>query len=609
MTIIDAARPGRLATALLIALVLLPMHASAWWNDDWAFRKRIDIDLSQAQLTTAQADVPVLVRLHTGNFAYFLDTQADGSDLRFIADDDLTPLDFEIEQYDGLAGVASIWVKLPRLDPATPQATFWMYYGNDSVSGSASSPAAWDLNQTAVYHFAERAGLPADATAFGHEMTRSSAGAGGSGIIGSGLALAVDQGFELPATPALALDPTRGDTWSLWIRPSSLADESLLFSRGTSRRDLSIGLAGLDVFLEQSTRTEAEDPQLQRLETGVTLVQNRWQHLAISFADDGTRLFLDGELAAEIDFIAPTLSGALRFGADGDRPGFAGDIDELRLANIARPEAWLYLQAQMQAQDALIVVPGEDESRDAAGGLGEYLGLLWALLGAVRLEGWIIIGLLVLMGILSADVMISKGSLLKKVERADDEFMDAFDAGKLDLVTDTADAGEAAATSPLASLHAVARREWRELRAAVGQQNRLPPESLEVIRSALDAETVEQSGRLTSRLVLITIAVSGGPFLGLLGTVVGVMITFASIAAAGDVNVNTIAPGVSAALTTTVIGLLVAIPSLFGYNSLTTRITKRTTAMEVFADRLVARLALKVAGIEGAGDEDLNRAA
>ena len=421
-------------------------------------------------------------------------------------------------------------------------------------------------------------------------MARSSATAGGSGIVGSGLALAADQGFELPATPALALDPSQGDTWSLWIRPASLAEESLLISRDSARGGLRIGLTGLQLFIEQIARTEGEEPEAQRLDTGVSLAQNRWQHLAISSSDDATRIFIDGSLSAELEYVAPRISGTLRFGADNERPGFAGDIDELRLANIARPEAWISLQARMQAQDALIVLPGEDESRDAAEGLGEYLGLLWALLGAVRLEGWIIIGLLVLMGILSADVMVSKGSLLKKVERADDEFMDAFDAGRVNINGGSGPAGELAATSPLASLHEVARREWGVLRNAVGKQAKLPPESLEVIRSALDAETVEQSGHLTSRLVLITIAVSGGPFLGLLGTVVGVMITFASIAAAGDVNVNTIAPGVSAALTTTVIGLLVAIPSLFGYNYLGSRAKDQIADMRVFADELEARL-------------------
>ena len=90
---------------------------------------------------------------------------------------------------------------------------------------------------------------------------------------------------------------------------------------------------------------------------------------------------------------------------------------------------------------------------------------------------------------------------------------------------------------------------------------------------------------------VLTIAISGGPFLGLLGTVVGVMITFASIAAAGDVNVNAIAPGIAAALVATVAGLAVAIPALFGYNWLLTRVKNAGAVLHVFVDELVTKVA------------------
>jgi biopolymer transport protein ExbB len=96
---------------------------------------------------------------------------------------------------------------------------------------------------------------------------------------------------------------------------------------------------------------------------------------------------------------------------------------------------------------------------------------------------------------------------------------------------------------------------------------------------------------LGAQMVWLTISISGGPFLGLLGTVVGVMITFAAIAAAGEVNVNAIAPGTAAALVATVAGLAVAIPCLFGYNYLNTRIKEITTDMRVFVDEFVTRIA------------------
>jgi biopolymer transport protein ExbB len=111
------------------------------------------------------------------------------------------------------------------------------------------------------------------------------------------------------------------------------------------------------------------------------------------------------------------------------------------------------------------------------------------------------------------------------------------------------------------------------------------------IRATLDALMLRVNQRLNSGIVLLTIAISGGPFLGLLGTVVGVMITFAAIAAAGDVNVNAIAPGIAAALVATVAGLAVAIPALFAYNWFAIKIKNISSDLAVFADEFLTRSA------------------
>ena len=115
--------------------------------------------------------------------------------------------------------------------------------------------------------------------------------------------------------------------------------------------------------------------------------------------------------------------------------------------------------------------------------------------------------------------------------------------------------------------------EPRKSVSASPQNSKRLPRSLGHSRSRRSARRstaaiVKESQRLNRLMVMLTIAISGGPFLGLLGTVVGVMITFAAIAASGDVNVNAIAPGIAAALVATVAGLGVAIPALFGYNYL-----------------------------------------
>ena len=100
----------------------------------------------------------------------------------------------------------------------------------------------------------------------------------------------------------------------------------------------------------------------------------------------------------------------------------------------------------------------------------------------------------------------------------------------------------------------------------------------------------QESLKLESGLIWLAIAVSGAPFLGLLGTVWGVMSTFAGIAQQGTATLAAMAPGVSAALITTVAGLLVAIPSMFGYNWLVHNLRVFTVGLDNFAQELVSKM-------------------
>jgi biopolymer transport protein ExbB len=129
-----------------------------------------------------------------------------------------------------------------------------------------------------------------------------------------------------------------------------------------------------------------------------------------------------------------------------------------------------------------------------------------------------------------------------------------------------------------------------ELHKGEGRAEQLSADDLAVVRSTLEASMVEEAKNLNNGLVTLTITVSGAPFLGLLGTVVGIMMTFGAVAAIGDVNVNTIAPGVAAAITTTVAGLIVAIPVMFAYNFLATKVRLLTSGMEVFSNEVIGKL-------------------
>jgi len=185
-------------------------------------------------------------------------------------------------------------------------------------------------------------------------------------------------------------------------------------------------------------------------------------------------------------------------------------------------------------------------------------------------------------------VMITKTLLVRRIDRGNLGFMTGFRAST-DVLA--AQGLQQHPHSPLARLYAAGCRELTRRDVGKAGAPPLSGASIDAVKAAVDADLVRESHKLNAQMVLLTIAISGGPFLGLLGTVVGVMITFAAIAAAGDVNVNAIAPGIAAALLATVAGLAVAIPALFGYNYLASRIKNISADMQIFVDEFVTRVA------------------
>ena len=123
-------------------------------------------------------------------------------------------------------------------------------------------------------------------------------------------------------------------------------------------------------------------------------------------------------------------------------------------------------------------------------------------------------------------------------------------------------------------------------RARLGVAEKITPAQMNAVRAAMERAVGETALELESQMILLATAVSGAPFLGLLGTVWGVMDTFTDVAVAGSPNLATMAPGVSGALITTVTALCVAIPAMFGYNFLVTSIRGMIVQMDNFAAEL-----------------------
>lgn len=124
----------------------------------------------------------------------------------------------------------------------------------------------------------------------------------------------------------------------------------------------------------------------------------------------------------------------------------------------------------------------------------------------------------------------------------------------------------------------------------VGRRQYISLKAMEHVKRTLERAVAQESLKLESGLILLAIAVSGSPFLGLLGTVWGVMSAFSGVAQAGQASLTDMAPGVAAALVTTVAGLLVAIPSMFGYNWLVHHLRVFTVELDNFAQELASRM-------------------
>jgi biopolymer transport protein ExbB len=596
--------------AVMVGLVLSPGLARGWWNEEWSARKLLQIDTSAAggQVTEPIGAAPLLVRLHSGNFRFDA-AKDDGSDLRFIAADDKTPLKHHLEKYDALLGEALVWVGLPELKPGA-KTSIWVYYKNPKAVPAEDAKGTYDPSTTLVYHFADKGQPPHDASTWGNNAITAGTSSDGA-LIGRGLKLDGSSTVTIPAAPSLAWAAGAKVTWSAWVKPAEANATGVIFSRRDAGSAFVVGVEAGKPYVEVHG-----GPTPQRATAGAAWVAGSWHHLAVTIGD-AIALYVDGSPSGKAAGPLPALNSVALIGGDSADgapaaepvgsgrkagakgpalparaapAGFRGEVDELQVAKVERPVGFIQLAALSQGTDpGKFLVAGQDEEN--GGGGTNYFAIL---IRSVTLDGWVVIGLLAIMAVVSWSVMATKASYLGAAEKANQQFEERFrelSADLADLISREGGVsmlGEAKvlAGSPLYRIYQIGAKEMRK-RTSSGRA--LTSEAIEAIRASLDAGLVRENQRLNQKMVLLTIAISGGPFLGLLGTVVGVMITFASIAAAGDVNVNAIAPGIAAALVATVAGLAVAIPALFAYNWLLTRIKNVSATLQVFVDELVTK--------------------
>ncbi|WKV86106.1 DUF2341 domain-containing protein [Pseudomonas sp. B24_DOA] len=572
----------RLFLSLLICLgFVLPATAQAWWQDDWHYRKQIAVDTTPqgAAINQALGRTALLVRLHTGNFT-FDGVKEDGSDLRFVAADDKTVLNHQIESFDALMGMALIWVDVPNVEGGQRQ-DIWMYYGNQKAPATGNGQLTFDPNYTALYHFDGATGTPAkDTTAYGN-TAQSATGTAIDGVVGRALQFS-GQPLLLPASPSLQHNAGSAFTFSAWLRLDQASGEQLIVARREGTQSLLVGVSQGLPFVEIDG---------QRAAATQALTPAQWQHVALTAEGSKVTLYINGRESAALAQAMPAFNSVMAIGADlqqGAFQPFAGAIDELRLSKVARPAALLLADATSQGAESKLVAYGVDEEQSGFG-----FGSLGFLLNAVPIDAWVIIAVLVLMMFQSWIIMLRKNRSLSRVTAANEDFRVQFAkvGTRLEMFADDAQLAQRLQHSSLWRLYLVAVKEIRTRREQGADTSSVSAATIEAIRCSMDGVRTRENQQLSSKLSTLSNAIAGGPYIGLLGTVLGIMVVFLGTAMAGDVNINAIAPGMAAALLATAMGLFVAIPALFGYNRLITRNKEVSADMRVFVDEFITRLA------------------
>jgi biopolymer transport protein TolQ len=223
-------------------------------------------------------------------------------------------------------------------------------------------------------------------------------------------------------------------------------------------------------------------------------------------------------------------------------------------------------------------------------------GLLFAFEHST-IAGKLVLTLLCIVSVFSWSIMVTKLRVIQFARKQTARFLAAFrkDRQPLRLF-------ESNARFPGAPLFNVYRAGCQEMtfhllgsaevdetfRARLGVADKITPAQMGAVNAAMERAVGETALELESQMILLATAVSGSPFLGLLGTVWGVMDTFTDVAVAGAPSLTAMAPGVSGALITTVTALCVAIPAMFGYNYLVTNIRGMIVEMDNFAAELAS---------------------
>ena len=200
-----------------------------------------------------------------------------------------------------------------------------------------------------------------------------------------------------------------------------------------------------------------------------------------------------------------------------------------------------------------------------------FSGSLWQIIGQSSTFGVFILLALTFMSFVSWVIIFHKWRQFKVVEKDNERFMQTF--RRMRRITEAVGQAKSHAGSPLSKIYLAGVTELNELNeqkngAGVPAESHhsLDEREFEIIEMTMERALTEEIGKLERKVIFLATTANSAPFMGLLGTVVGIMDSFWSIGERGSASLAVVAPGIAEALLATIVGLGAAIPAVMAFN-------------------------------------------
>ena len=330
-----------------------------WLNSAWAYRKEVTFNNTSANIGVTPdtlTNFPILIHLDSQNFN-FAEAQSAGQDIRFTTLDGVTPLNYQIENWNASAQVANIWVDAPSIGANTTNQGVYMYWGNPSASDGQNATAVWNSSYLGVYHLANGSTLSTnDSTANNNNGTNNGVSATSGPIAGGG-----DFNGSSYITTPLFQNSVTTYTISSWVRTTT-AGGVMVQDRGSSGSGMSItfaigangagfGTAGVPNCGIDSNATYVGGTINADINDG------NWHYVTCVFSSISGQTITPADFSIYVDGVAKSLASTDDIGNPvspvtgsggtliGYHPAwgsyYSGSLAEVRISDVARTAGWI----------------------------------------------------------------------------------------------------------------------------------------------------------------------------------------------------------------------------------------------------------------------------